>query len=63
MYVEIVPTWFLVGYEIGEGNFGLVTCAKDIFGLVTYSKNIFGVSTCIRVIVTDLRSIPNILIN
>ena len=42
MYVEIVPTWFLVGYKIEEDNFGLVTCAKDIFGLVTYGK-IFSV--------------------
>ena len=63
MYVGIVPTWFLVGYKIGKGNFGLVTYAKDIFGLVTYGKNIFGLSTCIWVIVADLRSVPNISIN
>ena len=63
MYVGIVPTWFLVGHEIGEGNFGLVTCAKDIFGLVTYGKNIFGLSTCIWVIVADLRPILNISSN
>ena len=62
MYVKIIPTWFLVGHEIGEGNFDLVTYAKDIFGLVTYGKNIFSLSTCIWVIVADLRSVPNISI-
>ena len=63
VYVKIIPTWFLVGHEIGEGNFDLVTYAKDFFGLVTYGRIVFGHNTCIRVIVADLRSVPNISIN
>ena len=62
MYVGIVPTWFLVGYEIGEGNFGLVTYAKDIFGLATYGRIVFSHNACIRVIVADLRSVLNVSI-
>ena len=51
--MELVPTCFLVGHEIGESNYVLVTYAQDIFGL----------STCLRVIVADFRSVPNTSIN
>ena len=51
--MELVPTCFLVGHEIGEGN----------YVLITYVQNVFGLSTCLRVIVADSRSVPNIPIN
>ena len=60
--MEIIPTWFSVGHEIGEGNFDPGTYAKDIFGLATYGRIVFGHNACIRVIVVDLRSVPNVSI-
>ena len=60
--MKIIPTWFPVGHEIGEDNFGRGTCAKDIFGLATYDRIVSGHDACIRVIVADLRSVPNVSI-
>ena len=54
--------WFSVGHEFGEGNFDPGTYAKDIFGLATYGRIVFGHNACIRVIVVDLRSVPNVSI-
>ena len=51
--MEIVLTWFPVGYEIG----------KDNFGLGTYGKNIFGLGTCVWFIVADLKPILDVVIS